>query len=223
MNWPWETLGLNGPAPLDEIRRAYAERLRTTRPEDDPDGFQQLNQAYRHACQLARRDVTTDFPENTTPDFPETDTPLSAVPDTSQIPDTSQNIPSPEQSHSPADRSQSRRTSRSGRPQSPDNMVWDYERLFAEGEAEERGLRFVRALELRRINQKRYQKWMRSRAASGRTPMDDWHDASENLRVIETLYTQWMPLYRSGENFCMEMLFPPHATTRILYSVWRRS
>ncbi len=37
MNWPWRELGLPGPADLSEVRRAYAERLKTTHPEEDPE------------------------------------------------------------------------------------------------------------------------------------------------------------------------------------------
>ena len=36
-NWPWEELGLPGPAELPAIRRAYAQRLKQTRPEENPE------------------------------------------------------------------------------------------------------------------------------------------------------------------------------------------
>ena len=45
MSWPWNQLGLPGPAGLPEIRHAYAEKLKTTHPEDDPEGFQRLHSA----------------------------------------------------------------------------------------------------------------------------------------------------------------------------------
>ena len=54
MNWPWCELGLPGPAGLPEIRHAYAQRLKQTHPEDDPEGFQRLHEAYVLACRLAR-------------------------------------------------------------------------------------------------------------------------------------------------------------------------
>lgn len=54
MNWPWCELGLSGPVGLPEIRHAYARRLRQTHPEDDPEGFQRLHEAYVLACRLAR-------------------------------------------------------------------------------------------------------------------------------------------------------------------------
>ena len=55
MSWPWDALGLDGPAELGEIRRAYAEKLKTTRPEEDPEGFQRLHSAYQSASRHARK------------------------------------------------------------------------------------------------------------------------------------------------------------------------
>ena len=55
MSWPWSELGLSGPADLAAVRHAYAERLKTTHPEEDPEGFQRLNEAYQQARQLARK------------------------------------------------------------------------------------------------------------------------------------------------------------------------
>lgn len=55
MNWPWSELGLSGPADLPQVRRAYAERLKTTHPEEDPEGFQRLHEAYQQARRLAKK------------------------------------------------------------------------------------------------------------------------------------------------------------------------
>lgn len=49
---PFALLGLAHDADEAAIKRAYAQRLRKTRPDDDPEGFQRLNEAYRAA--LAR-------------------------------------------------------------------------------------------------------------------------------------------------------------------------
>ena len=52
---PFARLGL--PANADEraIKRAYAQQLRQTRPEDDPAGFQQLHAAYQAALDWCRQ------------------------------------------------------------------------------------------------------------------------------------------------------------------------
>ena len=55
MNWPWNVLELPGPSELPEIRRAYAQKLKAVHPEEDPEGFQQLHDAYQQACRIARQ------------------------------------------------------------------------------------------------------------------------------------------------------------------------
>lgn len=47
MSWPWDELGLDGPASLKEVRQAYAKRLKETHPEEDSEGFQRLHEAYQ--------------------------------------------------------------------------------------------------------------------------------------------------------------------------------
>lgn len=46
-------LGLPRDADERAIKRAYAQRLRATRPDEDPAGFQRLNEAYRRCLELA--------------------------------------------------------------------------------------------------------------------------------------------------------------------------
>ena len=52
---PWSILGIESTKDRRAIKRAYAVRLKETRPEDDPEGFQRLHNAYRFA--LAMIDV----------------------------------------------------------------------------------------------------------------------------------------------------------------------
>jgi hypothetical protein len=51
---PFELLGVGRDADEREIRRAYTARLRHTRPDDDPEGFQRLHDAYQRLLQIRR-------------------------------------------------------------------------------------------------------------------------------------------------------------------------
>ena len=52
--WPWDELGLDGPADVRAVRRAYAARLKGQRPEEDQAAFTRLRAAYERALALAR-------------------------------------------------------------------------------------------------------------------------------------------------------------------------
>lgn len=52
---PFRILGLERDADESAIKRAYARLLKTTRPDDDPVGFQRLNEAYQSALAQARQ------------------------------------------------------------------------------------------------------------------------------------------------------------------------
>ncbi|WP_419735890.1 hypothetical protein [Pseudomonas sp. COR18] len=45
----WEVLGLPSDADPRSIKRQYASLLKRTRPDDDPEGFQRLREAYEQA------------------------------------------------------------------------------------------------------------------------------------------------------------------------------
>ncbi|HEY2624251.1 MAG TPA: heat-shock protein, partial [Dyella sp.] len=49
MSSPLAWFGLADDADEREIKRAYARRLKTTRPDEDPAGFQQLHDMYQRA------------------------------------------------------------------------------------------------------------------------------------------------------------------------------
>ncbi|HEL4245251.1 hypothetical protein I5U23_14765 [Stenotrophomonas maltophilia] len=58
MSWGLSFLGLDAAADERAIKRAYAQRLRLTRPDEDPAGFQQLHEAYQAALTwLTARDA----------------------------------------------------------------------------------------------------------------------------------------------------------------------
>jgi len=54
MSWGHAALDLAEDADERAVKRAYAKRLRSTRPDDDPVGFQQLHEAYQAALSWAQ-------------------------------------------------------------------------------------------------------------------------------------------------------------------------
>ncbi|MCI8537802.1 MAG: hypothetical protein HFF18_03950 [Oscillospiraceae bacterium] len=153
MNWPWSELGLTGPAGLPEIRHAYAQRLKTTHPEEDPEGFQRLHSAYLMASRLARRapfvprepEPPKEEPGDYEPPYAEDIDPESVDWDPFHQREEEScycEIPN-EQPPEPLDGSSywdldwdalEKETARNTDPQK--TMDWDFDRLFAEGQAE---------------------------------------------------------------------------------------
>ncbi|WP_310474933.1 TonB family protein [Sandarakinorhabdus sp.] len=74
---PWTVLGLKPGADRAEIRRAYARLLKTTNPEDDPQGFMQLREA--HDAALNQLQWRQQWPDDDA-EAPPADLPPSAAP-----------------------------------------------------------------------------------------------------------------------------------------------
>lgn len=55
MNDFFDTLGIEATKEEKEIKKAYRKRLHTVNPEDDPDGFKRLREAYEEALKYARQ------------------------------------------------------------------------------------------------------------------------------------------------------------------------
>lgn len=73
MKAAFDVLGLAPDADERTIKRAYAALLKLTRPDDDPEGFQRLNDAYRQALEYARcrQEHDADTPARTQTEAPD--------------------------------------------------------------------------------------------------------------------------------------------------------
>lgn len=73
---PWQVLGLpHATTDRAAIRRAYAQRIREHPPEDDPQGFRQVRDAYQwllHVSDLVARGAKVEFEEPGPATAPET-------------------------------------------------------------------------------------------------------------------------------------------------------
>lgn len=54
---PWEHLGIAQAATDKDIKRAYAKKLKVTKPDEKPEEFQQLHKAYKMALAIAARQM----------------------------------------------------------------------------------------------------------------------------------------------------------------------
>ena len=64
----FQVLGIDETKEERVIKNAYREKLAVTNPEDDPEGFKRLRNAYDTACRLARQeDKEEEPPKDETP------------------------------------------------------------------------------------------------------------------------------------------------------------
>lgn len=191
MSWPWSQLGLPGPSELPEIRRAYAEKLKITHPEDDPEGFQRLHSAYQLASRMARqRKRTGGGPEPRTeypspPPREETTRTEGERPRSGEdfdfdrlLEDGDEPPRRPRGEDGEPELDFDRLLEDGDEPARPprdpeEERDWDYERLFAEGEAE-------RAEERRRRGEERRRAQAQARAnARERQRAREWTQKRE--------------------------------------------
>lgn len=142
MSWPWSELGLTGPASLPEIRHAYAQQLKTAHPEEDPEGFQRLHSAYRLACRLVRQAPEPPAPEPPKPD------PDAGYYEAPYARDCEEDESGGESN--PLEQNPDRLFEDRPLAEEPD---WDFDRLFAEGQAERDAAFRRQAEESRRRNE----------------------------------------------------------------------
>lgn len=200
MSWPWSQLGLPGPSGLSEIRHAYAEKLKVTHPEEDPEGFQKLHSAYQLASRMARqRKRAAQVPEPEHPPQPD--------PEPSQPPEEDFDFDELLQGSG----EQPRRSQKT----EPD---WDYARLFAEGEVERAEYRRRRGEERRQKSQeRRQQREGREEDRQFLQEQDSWQNTESILHSMEMMYNYqaeteiWRgffqgPLFQQNRN-SLDLLF----------------
>jgi len=73
----WSTLEIEPTDDLSRIKKAYAGKLRTCRPDEDPEGYQHLKQAFEAAKAYARGESIDD--EDSTSEAEEVDPLLSTI------------------------------------------------------------------------------------------------------------------------------------------------
>ena len=125
MLWPWSELGLSGPAGAEEIKHAYAKRLKEVHPEEDPEGFQRLHRAYQVARRLARvsgrpadPQIGREEPKNDDTEQPEDSKTDTAALETAAAQEETQEEPTAEGGEAPPD---------------SEAESWDFETLLAQG------------------------------------------------------------------------------------------
>jgi len=72
MSYPWNILNLEPTGDKKAIKKAYAKLLRKYRPDENPEKFQEINQAYQYALDLIRNQqaVNATPPPSLSYDYP---------------------------------------------------------------------------------------------------------------------------------------------------------
>ena len=192
MSWPWDELGLPGPAGLPDIRSAYAQKLKTTHPEEDPEGFQRLHAAYQEASRRARRArYAQTGPEDPPADRPAPPERRQEAPgwnydellEGQEAPNHSPQKPEPQE---PEWNYDELLKGEDAPPQEEEAAPeWDFERLFAEGEEEAQEARRRRLEDLRHKNWARYAPQARQRRELDGE--DAWPAVLAAVRALELL------------------------------------
>jgi len=114
---PFQRLGLAPGSDEREIKRAYARELKRCRPDDDPQGFQALNEAYQQCLRIAaQRAVARALAEND--DGESNDAPNAAIAQAMPQPPAPRAPPAPEIARPAADAAP-RRSASDARPEPP--------------------------------------------------------------------------------------------------------
>ena len=184
MNWPWDALGLDGPSSLPEVRRAYAERLKGAHPEEDPEGFQRLHEAYQAARRAARGQACMGTAEIGTDPSPVPDFPVEADGPAPGDPGPVSEGPAPGDPRSVV----SGRSAPSIPLGSAPGMEWDYERLFREAE-EDRRAADLRAYQVRLLEAAAFLRRVRARHPFLRLRRDrDERRQASRLIALQALF-----------------------------------
>lgn len=197
MSWPWSELGLSGPASLTEIRNAYAQRLKTTHPEDDPEGFQRLHTAYQEASRYARRAGRQPAPGARAEPAPEPEREAGSSGE-ERLEDQGPPKPPPEKTEADWDYGELLEEEAKAPEEPPEKTAqgsdWDYERLFAEGEAEAQAARRRKLEELREKNRARYAKQEQEQRRRAADEEESWQAVTAAAHALELLYGSGAPL-----------------------------